>query len=49
MRWLRRWRRKPVRVPRLMSPPLYFRTLNLRDEFQEKVFLMELKEMGCGA
>jgi len=35
-----------VRVPQLLTPDVEFRTLNLRDEAQERQFMMMLKQAG---
>lgn len=35
-----------VRVPKLLIPDINFATLNLRDEAQERAFVMQLKTMG---
>jgi len=35
-----------VRVPKLLLPDIKFQTLNLRDEAQERAFLMQLKQAG---
>ena len=35
-----------VRVPKLLIPDVHFATLNLRDENQERAFVMQLKQAG---
>jgi hypothetical protein len=35
-----------VRVPKLLIPEVHFATLNLRDENQERMFIMQLKQAG---
>jgi hypothetical protein len=35
-----------VRVPKLLIPDVHFATLNLRDENQERMFIMQLKQAG---
>lgn len=38
--------RQIVRVPKLLIPEVHFATLNLRDETQERQFIMDLKSAG---